>query len=127
MYYFIDFDGTILDVSTKFYNTYTAILTEHNQPILDKHLYWELKRNKTSEEIIRKVSGATLADFSNKRKKIIETDSYQKYDYLHEGVVEVLKNLKDGYVRELLKKRNPSASVLITQRPNSAIGRIMTT
>lgn len=112
MYYFIDLDGTLLDVSTKFYNTYSVILTQHNQPTLEKELYWELKRNKTPEEIIRKVSGAIVDGFSIQRKNIIETDSYQQFDLLHDSVIDVLKELSQNGTLVLVTLRNSHDQVL---------------
>ncbi|MFA6260432.1 MAG: HAD family hydrolase [Bacteroidia bacterium] len=93
MYFFLDFDGTLIDVSEKYYRTYLDILTDDNQRSLDKYLYWELKRSKMPEKLIHQISGAVVPDFSNKRKRIIETDSYQKFDVLIPGADETLRTL----------------------------------
>lgn len=90
MYFFFDFDGTLIDVSEKYFRTYKDILTGHNQNALEKFLYWELKRSKLSEKTIQELSKAIVPEFSDKRRKIIETDSYQKYDILFPGVIETL-------------------------------------
>jgi phosphoglycolate phosphatase-like HAD superfamily hydrolase len=94
MYFFFDFDGTLLDISEKFYTTYADILKRHSQNTLDKSLYWELKRNKTPEPIIHSITDAYVENFKEIRKSIIETNEYQRFDKIHSGVVDVLKYAK---------------------------------
>jgi phosphoglycolate phosphatase-like HAD superfamily hydrolase len=113
MNYFIDFDGTLIDVSDKFYKTYSHILLEHGQEILEKSLYWELKRNKTSEETIRSISGAKVDRFSDKRKAIIETADFQRFDKLHQEVKEILNQLSKKGELYLITLRQSKERVLI--------------
>jgi len=93
MYYFVDFDGTIIDVSEKFYQTYVSILQQHNFNVLSKERYWELKKNKTPESQIHAATNASVYDFAQLRKSIIETANFQQFDKLHNGVLPVLHKM----------------------------------
>lgn len=94
MHFFFDFDGPILDVSDKFYQTYFDILSAHGFTTLDKFHYWELKRNNTPEKEIHLLTGASIPDFGQLRKSVIETDRYQQLDKLQPAVTEVLNAAK---------------------------------
>lgn len=112
MHYFVDLDGTLLDVSEKFYQTYYDILTMEHQPVLSKSLYWELKRNKASEELIRSLSSAQILNFGDKRRRIIETEAYQKLDTVHADVLPTLEYLKQRGTMVLVTLRHQHQYVL---------------
>lgn len=112
MHFFIDFDGPILDVSDKFYLNYSDILKQDSYPVLDKFLYWELKRNKTPEKTIHSLTNATVANFAERRKQSIETDAYQQYDNLQPMVIDVLKELKSKGKLYLVTLRHSHQQVL---------------
>ena len=49
---FIDFDGTIVDVSDRYYLLYKDLMTKFGYNVLKKNEYLKLKRDKTPEEQI---------------------------------------------------------------------------
>lgn len=112
LYYFLDFDGTLIDVSEKYYRTYCDILQLHHCKVIDKYLYWELKRSKKSEKEIHAITEAIIPDFAVTRRNIIETDGYQQFDKLLPGVKDFLKSLKSGSKIILVTLRHSHNQVL---------------
>lgn len=92
---FFDLDGPILDVSEKYYRSYSYILTQDGYDPIDKYLYWELKRNRTPEKEIHLLSGAEgIVDYKQRRINIIEKDEYLAYDVIQKGAIESLRMAK---------------------------------
>ena len=114
---YFDLDGPLLDVSEKYYQTYSDILIENDFEPLNKTLYWELKRNKTPELEILRLTKAELIYEKYKilRKSIIETDKYLKYDSLQDGAEEVLNSLFDLKYKIFLVTLRSSRSQLESQ------------
>lgn len=112
MHFFFDFDGPILDVSDKFYQTYYDILTTNGFSTLDKFHYWELKRNRTPEKDIQLLTGAAIQNFGELRRSVIETDRYQQLDKLQPAVREVLDAAKSRGKIYLVTLRHSHENVL---------------
>ncbi len=112
MHFFFDLDGPLLNVSEKFYKTYSDILYSESFVVLDKFLYWELKRNKTQEREIHSITHAFVPDFSSRRKSIIETDDYQKLDTLQPFTKDVLALAKSKGAVYLVTLRHSREHVL---------------
>ena len=56
MKYFFDLDGTILDISKRYYFIYYDIIKKFGGVPLPKCVYWDYKRNKTPDDVILKRS-----------------------------------------------------------------------
>lgn len=95
MLIFFDLDGPILDVSEKYYRVYADILSLHGFNHLPKSEYWTAKRQKISDsEILARTEASSLIEeYQLKRKRIIESDKYLKYDIVQKNAVQVLKKL----------------------------------
>lgn len=95
---YIDLDGTILEVSEKYYRLYYDIVTSLGYKPISKEKYWRLKKEKKREEDIAKISGIsgiTVFEYYNKEwQSKIEALNYLKCDKLVTDVVETLKNLR---------------------------------
>jgi phosphoglycolate phosphatase-like HAD superfamily hydrolase len=93
--WFFDLDGPILDVSRKYYRVYADILSQHGYIPLSKPEYWEMKRNKVSEKRIlaKSRASAVITSYQALRKKIIESDSYLKFDVIQPGARSVLRKV----------------------------------
>jgi phosphoglycolate phosphatase len=110
---FFDLDGPILDVSEKYYKTYSDILSQCGYEPIDKFLYWELKRNKTPEMEILRLSGAIgVTDYKSRRKNIIETDKYLSCDLVQKGAIESLQMARDHGLVVLVTLRSSKEQLL---------------
>ncbi len=80
---YLDLDGTLLDVSERYYLIYRDIMTTLGQPVLNKAHYWECKRSKLPES---QIVGLTTADSSISsyypeiRKSLLEDPQYLRFD-----------------------------------------------
>jgi phosphoglycolate phosphatase-like HAD superfamily hydrolase len=92
-YCFLDLDGTLIDVSEKYYRTYCDLMKQYHFKPLPKQLYWELKRNKVSERDILALSGAEIDNYPALRKLMIEQEYYQKFDELFSFTLDFLKSI----------------------------------
>jgi phosphoglycolate phosphatase-like HAD superfamily hydrolase len=109
MYFFVDLDGTLLDVSEKFYRSYFDLVTAEGHRALPKDVYWELKRSGQKESIILSQTDAIVNQFTQRRKAIIESTSYQQHDALCDGAIEFLTFLKShGTVVLVTLRHNPT-------------------
>lgn len=105
---YLDFDGTLIDVSERYYRIYREMaLLLGNNP-LEKAEYWKLRRQGISEfEILSQLgpieeSSALLALRANK----LETARYLRYDKLIPGVLEAIRFLKSRAQLVLVTLRN---------------------
>ncbi|NGX28408.1 MAG: Pyrophosphatase PpaX [Candidatus Anoxychlamydiales bacterium] len=107
--FFFDLDGTILDVSERYYQIYTHILKKYRYKYLSKKEYWTLKRNKTSEaEILRLTKAEDIKDlYVQLFQNLIESDNFLILD-------KIWPDLKETYF-ELFKK---NTSFIVTLRKN---------
>jgi phosphoglycolate phosphatase len=93
---YIDLDGTILDTSDRHYNLYASLVKKYSGVLLKKRTYWSLKRQKTSETEIYRISGfspSTGEKANRERLEKIETTQFLKYDTVFPFVCETLENL----------------------------------
>ncbi len=93
--FFWDLDGTILNVSDRYYYLYKDILSNAGFDFLGKEAYWQAKRDATPESEILKLSGAEAfyQDYYTWRMSLIENDYYLSLDIVHEGVIRALEYL----------------------------------
>lgn len=108
---FVDLDGTILDVSEKFYRSYVDILSNEGHKPLAKAEYWRFKVSGMPEREIHLKSGAELSSFASIRKSHIETPAYQQFDQLIPGAFETLEKLSTRYELVLVTLRHHSENL----------------
>jgi len=93
---YIDFDGVIIDNSYKLYAIYKKLMT--GKKILSENEYWNLKKMQILEEEIVKKSfnnDAFISNYTKRRLELIESEEYLKYDKIIDGVIGVIKKLKE--------------------------------
>jgi phosphoglycolate phosphatase-like HAD superfamily hydrolase len=109
---FLDFDGTLIDVSDKYYKVYHTFINIHHGLALDKETYWNLKRKNTSNDNLCSLSNIS-PEFGVKLKaytaEVIETEEFLSEDNMIDGVANYLKYLRIEMGAQL---------ILITMRKN---------
>jgi len=96
-----DFDGPIMDVSERYYQTYLFCLTQVALPgqattILSKDEFWRLKRSQVPERQIGHLSGldeAQSSEFAQIRRQTVHTQPYLAYDVPVAGAIATLERL----------------------------------
>jgi len=91
---FFDFDGTIINVSKRYYNIYCHCLDKNIEPISKEH-YWKLKQEHTPEkEILEKFHPqVNIKEYIKQRLSIIERPDYLAYDEIIPNAYKTLKDL----------------------------------
>lgn len=113
---YIDLDGTILDISERYYKIYYDIVVSFSGKPLSKERYWELKRKKVSEEEILKLSDISdIYTCIKKRLERIESVEYLKHDTLLPGSLDTLITLKNKSNRLILVTLRKSMENLYKQ------------
>jgi len=89
---FLDLDGTILDIKHRCYKIYVSILSQFGFDVVNISTYWEMKRNRISEEsIASKTTPLLFAKYyAEERVNLIETMDYLVLDSVLDGVYEIL-------------------------------------
>lgn len=115
---FIDFDGTLIDISERHYRCYVASLRACNQePNLNKDQYWELKRSAAPWSQILKefpLGDLRVDFFLNAFIERIEQEEYLDFDILHTGALEFIKHASTDRPLVLVSLRR-SRSALLNQ------------
>ncbi|MCA1904756.1 MAG: haloacid dehalogenase [Cyanobacteria bacterium M5B4] len=100
---FTDFDGPLIDVSERYYQVYIFCLYQvrlPQQPIvaMSKAEFWSAKRAQIPEWKIGWESGLTLPgqteEFAELRRLTVHSESYFKYDRLHDFAIGALERLQ---------------------------------
>lgn len=103
---FFDLDGTLLDISEKYYTVYSDFLKENNITPLSKKEYWEKKREKnTDEEFVGKELAKNFKKFFLEK---VEEEKYLEHDKLILGTLETLEELSkthDIFIVTLRRKK----------------------
>jgi phosphoglycolate phosphatase-like HAD superfamily hydrolase len=109
---YLDLDGTLLDVSERYYRIYQDIMTSLQQPILTKDRYWEYKRSKVPESQIvalTAIDHSVFPIYSEIRKRLLEDPRYLDFDRLVlSSLNQILANLSKScclYLVTMRKKR----------------------
>jgi phosphoglycolate phosphatase-like HAD superfamily hydrolase len=110
---FFDLDGTLIDISEKYYRVYEDILAEAGFSTIEKKEYWNAKRQKVPEDQILAMTDAKefYEQYTKKRVALIESDYYLSDDCLQDGVIEVLKNFSMKYQLILVTLRRSTAQL----------------
>lgn len=105
---FFDFDGTIVDVSERYYQLHLHCLSNSSKAIA-RDLYWSLKRDNIKEDAIiaTHYPQEDFARYEAERMKHIEDPDFMKHDRLIPGAVDTLAALKDEHslILVTLRKR----------------------
>jgi len=94
---YFDLDGTLIDVSERFYRIYCDLLDKFNCDIkLNKETYWQLKKERcTEEEIVHRTCiGISSKEYSDLRQNVIESSRYLEYDRPFSYTLDTIKTLK---------------------------------
>lgn len=105
---YLDLDGTLIDVSERYYRIYREIVLAIGGNPLEKSEYWRLKRQAVSEsELLSQVTPLEGAiELLALRAKKLESAEYLKYDQLVPGALEAMKSLKTRAKLVLVTLRN---------------------
>ncbi len=109
---FFDLDGTIIDVSQRYYRVYSDIISSLGAVPFGLEAYWEKKKERVSEQEIM-----TLSEIDHDRAKaylteragLIESDAYLDIDTLisgAQGLFEALGASHDLYIVTMRKRRD---------------------
>jgi len=92
---FIDLDGPILDSADRYYYAYLEALKKLGVTAINKELYWNLKRSKTLEVDILKLSSAEryIDKYIKIRNSLIENKELLAYDTVWPELKEIYMKL----------------------------------
>ncbi len=104
-----DFDGPIMDVSERYYQTYlfclnSVSLSGQATTTLSKDEFWRLKRSQVPERQIGQISGldeAQSLEFARIRRQTVHSQPYLIYDVPVVGAIATLERLRQSNI-ELL-------------------------
>lgn len=96
-----DFDGPIMDVSERYYQTYlfcldSVSLSGQATKILSKDEFWRLKRSQVPERQIGQISGldeTQSLEFARTRRQTVHSQPYLIYDVPVVGAIATLERL----------------------------------
>jgi phosphoglycolate phosphatase-like HAD superfamily hydrolase len=93
---YFDFDGTIVDSSSRLYEVYKSIMAELRRPCLGREEYWNLKRERQSYEFIlnKTASGELAPEYMRRFLERVESMDFIKFDKLINGALHTLSKLK---------------------------------
>lgn len=94
---FLDFDGTVIDVSARHYEVYRAVIKKYtSKNILSKNRYWEKRCSGMSfVKVIQETHKLSDDSYSERRYiELIEMPRFLNLDRKFKGVKSVLKRLK---------------------------------
>lgn len=106
---FLDLDGPIFDGKYKQYICYEEILNSIHKKAIDPDKYWNLKREKKSNNDILELSGLSITEINSFKAKWlnnIESKKYLKNDKLKKNVFETLSKWESNFNINLVTQRN---------------------
>lgn len=105
-----DFDGTLNDVTDKYYHCYLDCITEIGGTPIDATIYGQMKRSKTDTSILLERSGIPTENasvYTSLFLSRIELPHYLSYDHMFDFAASVLSSLmSQGYDLNLCSARN---------------------
>ena len=108
---YLDLDGTLLDIRSKYYTLYSRIVTDLGAQPLSQAAFWELKRRAAPPEcILPGLDADGREQYSRRWLAAIETPAFTRLDTLLPGAREALADL-----------RRRSSLVLATMRHDEAV------
>ena len=107
---YLDLDGTLLDIRSKYYTLYSRTVTELGAQPLSGDAFWELKRRAAPPEcILPGLDAAGREEYSRRWLAAIETPAYTRLDTLLPGAREALADLRRRFSLVLAKMRHDEA------------------
>jgi phosphoglycolate phosphatase-like HAD superfamily hydrolase len=121
---FFDLDGTLIDISRRWYELHRSVARKHNLPLLEREPYLSMKRDGVDERklylaLAGEIDLAALDAYLVDRVADIEEEQYLAYDTLFPGIPQVLDAWKHKYQLILLTKRKNAATA---ERQVNALG-----
>jgi len=115
MQLFFDLDGTLLDISEKYYRLYADCVRALGGKPIPKNSYWRLKRAKQATSRIltmSSLSGALVPDYISRFADGIESEQYTSFDRLFSFAIPTLSVLKQHHELYLVcGRKNPDAAM----------------
>jgi len=108
MMLFFDFDGTIVDISGKYFSVYSDFVRMHGGSAMTQRQYWELKRSETSNKEILDASHLPDLDPDLLSQHIInkiELEQFLQNDRLFDDAAAVLDRLSSRHACYLISMR----------------------
>jgi len=105
---FIDLDGTLIDVSQRWYSLHVDLSHRYEYKPLPKSAYLNLKRAGIKESLIigkTAIAPEVIGKYTQKRIELIETTDYLKKDELKAGALQFLEKLSKVAILILVTKR----------------------
>lgn len=104
---FLDLDGTLLDISEKYWRIYNDLMASLGQPALGREQYWQCKRRRVPEaDIARKTCSESMIDvYMEKRRQRIEDMEYLLKDRVWPGIPELLARWSGEHVLYMVTMR----------------------
>jgi phosphoglycolate phosphatase len=113
---FFDLDGTLIDISGKYYRVYADLVGTYNGDSLSRSAFWRHKRNKipACELLTKSALPSVNADqFSDKFANSLESKKYLTYDRLFPFAHRCLTSLiKHGHTLHLVSARHNKKDTL---------------
>ena len=112
---YIDFDGTLVDVSDRWYQLHLDLSKIYNFKPINKEQYLLLKRSGESESTIilkTNIPKNSINDYLEERTKRIELKKYLKQDTLKYGSLDLLKKMSEKFNIVLVTKRKDKKACL---------------
>lgn len=95
---YLDLDGTLVDVSARYYRLHCDLCTTLGLEPLPFQLYWDLKRQKSPlEQILPETPPPIREVYTTQWLSLIESPDYLEYDCLLPSVLETLSALAGKY------------------------------
>jgi phosphoglycolate phosphatase-like HAD superfamily hydrolase len=108
MQLFINLEGTLLDVSSRYYAVYSELLKQSGFTPFDPSTYWSLKRVSIDDGAIasRTTNPGFVKDYLIEHQTLIENPAYLMLDRLQHNVIEQLAVWSKQHSITLLTSRN---------------------
>jgi len=93
---FLDLDGTILDVSKRYYNVHNDLMKSLKLTPMKRNEYLQSKRNKIPErDLVGSKDPRTIERYLTRRSRLIESRRYLRLDEPFSGVLKTLAKIGD--------------------------------
>ena len=105
---FLDLDGTILDVSRRYYRIYSEVLKGLGGEPVGMEAYWEMKKERVPEDKIAGLKDEAFARYSSERTAKMESAEYLALDTLLDGACDTIRGLSERhelFIVTMRKKR----------------------
>ena len=104
---FIDLDGTLVDVSCRYYKLYRDLCQAVHLDPLPFKIYWDSRRqNMPLEHLMPEAEPATRRIYKEQWLSLIESSHYLEYDQCVPGAVETLSAIAGRYKLFLVTMRH---------------------